>query len=45
MREGYIELVFALYHWDLPQALQDRSSWISRETSERFVSSFGSSVV
>ncbi|MGX1702224.1 GH1 family beta-glucosidase [Microbacterium sp. NPDC055357] len=26
-----------LYHWDLPQALQDRGGWASRETSERFV--------
>jgi beta-glucosidase len=26
-----------LYHWDLPQALQDRGGWTARETSERFV--------
>ncbi|MFD4138483.1 GH1 family beta-glucosidase [Streptomyces sp. NPDC058572] len=25
-----------LYHWDLPQALQDRGGWTSRETSEHF---------
>jgi beta-glucosidase len=25
-----------LYHWDLPQPLQDRGGWQSRETSERF---------
>jgi len=25
-----------LYHWDLPQALQDRGGWTVRETSERF---------
>lgn len=25
-----------LYHWDLPQALQDRGGWTVRETSDRF---------
>jgi beta-glucosidase len=25
-----------LYHWDLPQALQDRGGWQSRETTDRF---------
>jgi beta-glucosidase len=25
-----------LFHWDLPQALEDRGGWLSRATSERF---------
>ncbi len=26
-----------LYHWDLPQALEDRGGWTARETTDRFV--------
>ena len=31
-----IEPFCTLYHWDLPQALQDRGGWESRETSKAF---------
>jgi len=31
-----IEPVLTLFHWDLPQALQDRGGWGSRETALRF---------
>jgi beta-glucosidase len=29
--------VLTLYHWDLPQPLQDVGGWVNRETVERFV--------
>ena len=35
--ERGIEPWLTLYHWDLPQALQDRGGWASRETVEHFV--------
>jgi len=28
--------VVTLYHWDLPQALEDRGGWLARETVDRF---------
>jgi beta-glucosidase len=30
-----------LYHWDLPQVLQDRGGWPERETAERFATYAG----
>ncbi len=29
--------VLTVYHWELPQALQDRGGWLERDTVERFV--------
>ena len=34
-REG-IRAVATLYHWDLPQALEDRGGWPNRDTAYRF---------
>ena len=36
LRSRSIEPMLTLYHWDLPQALEDRGGWTVRETSERF---------
>ena len=32
-----VEPVVTLYHWDLPQALEDEGGWTSRETAAAFV--------
>ena len=36
LRERGISPLVTLYHWDLPQALEDQGGWASRETAERF---------
>jgi len=36
LRARSIEPMLTLYHWDLPQALEDAGGWTNRETSERF---------
>ena len=36
LRERGIRPLPTLFHWDLPQALQDRGGWESREVAQRF---------
>jgi beta-glucosidase len=34
--ERHITPLMTLYHWDLPQALEDRGGWLARGTADRF---------
>lgn len=36
LRDRDIEPTLTLYHWDLPQALEDEGGWCVRDTAERF---------
>lgn len=36
LRERGIDAFATLYHWDLPQALQDQGGWTNRDTAGRF---------
>lgn len=36
LRKVGIKPVVTLYHWDLPQYLEDRGGWVSRETALRY---------
>jgi len=36
LRDRGIAPVVTLYHWDLPQALEDKGGWVSRATAEAF---------
>lgn len=41
LREAGIEPFCTLYHWDLPQALEDKGGWQNRATAEAFAAYAG----
>jgi beta-glucosidase len=36
LRSRHIEPTLTLYHWDLPQVLEDEGGWVVRDTAERY---------
>ncbi len=36
LRENDIEPIVTLFHWDLPQRLEDKGGWTNRETADAF---------
>lgn len=42
--EAGIEPIITAYHWDLPQALQDKGGWANRETAYAFADYFAAAV-
>jgi beta-glucosidase len=36
LREAGVEPFCTLYHWDLPQALEDKGGWVNKDTAKAF---------